>query len=305
MCSASKEGLNLAEEFREKHALGNEPIADIADFMQLVDADFMILDLPDNVDALALRDPVTGATVIGIAKSSVPYRQRFTVAHEIGHFISSDFESSKIVEDDGRSEPGIYVCGKRDHQEVRADTFARNVLCPTDGLKSDHKLSELTSSGDILAALSHVVRRYQISPQVALIQMRHAGLISEEQSEELKGISAPALAARYGWKADYDRAVKVSGLVQPSARLVKDTYRAYERGIVDLPSIAFAEMSSVDEVKELISASQSQLPPLAHGANVQDQDVVDVEPDPFAELDAFFGDASDKSNSSDSSESTQ
>lgn len=297
MCSASKEGLDLAEEFRKKYALGNDPIADIADFMQLVDADFMILDLPDNVDALALRDPVTGATVIGIAKSSVPYRQRFTVAHEIGHFVSNDFESSKIVADDEHPEPGMYVCGKRDHQEVRADTFARNVLCPTDGLKADQKLGELTGSGDVLAALSHVVRKYQISPQVALIQMRHADLINEAQSDELKGISAPALAARYGWKADYDRAVKVSGLVQPSARLVKDAYRAYEQGIVDLPSIAFAEMSSVDEVKELISASQAQLPPLRHDANAQNQDAADAEADPFAELDAFFGDGPDSSES--------
>ncbi|MBC6797610.1 MULTISPECIES: ImmA/IrrE family metallo-endopeptidase [Corynebacterium] len=293
MCSASKEGLDLAIEFRKKHTLGNDPIADIAGFMQLVNADFMILDLPANVDALALRDPVTGATVIGIAKSSVPYRQRFTVAHEIGHFVSNDFESSKIVADDEHSEPGIYACGKRDYQEVRADAFARNVLCPTDGLKTDQNLRELIGGGDVLAALSHVVRKYQISPRVALIQMRRADLISEGQSEELKGVSAPTLAARYGWKADYDRAVKVSELVQPSARLVKDVYRAYEQGIVDLPSIAFAEMSSVDEVKELISASQSQLPPLRHDANVQNQDAADTEADPFAELDAFFGDGPD------------
>ena len=44
MCSASKEGLDLAIEFRKKHTLGNDPIADIAGFMQLVNADFMILD---------------------------------------------------------------------------------------------------------------------------------------------------------------------------------------------------------------------------------------------------------------------
>ena len=297
MCSASKEGLDLAKGFRKKHGLGNDPIADITNFMQLVDADFMILDLPANVDALALRDPVTRATVIGIAQSSVPYRQRFTVAHEIGHFISDDFESSRIVADDERPEPGIYVCGKRDYQEVRADTFARNVLCPTDGLKKDQKLGELIGGGDVLAALSHVVCKYQISPGVALIQMRHADLISEKQSDELKGVSAPTLAARYGWKADYDRAVKVSALAQPSARLVKDVYRAYEQGIVDLPSIAFAEMSSVDEVKEQISASQSQLQPLMHDVNAQDQDVADTEADPFAELDAFFGDGPDSSES--------
>ena len=78
---------------------------------------------------------------------------------------------------------------------------------------------------------------------------------------------------------------------------MKDVYRAYEQGIVDLPSIAFAEMSSVDEVKEQISASQSQLQPLMHDVNAQDQDVADTEANPFAELDAFFGDGPDSSES--------
>lgn len=70
--------------------LGTGPIDDINSLMTLVEADFIILELPQNLDALTLRDPASGALTAGVGTSSNPFRQRLTVAHEIGHIVAGD-----------------------------------------------------------------------------------------------------------------------------------------------------------------------------------------------------------------------
>ncbi len=49
--------------------LGTEPIENINALMKLVNADFIILELPQNLDALPLRDPISGALTVGIGRN--------------------------------------------------------------------------------------------------------------------------------------------------------------------------------------------------------------------------------------------
>ena len=74
--SPSQQGLELATRFREDHMLGTEPVRDINALMKLIEADFIVLELPSGLDALTLRDPASGALTVGIGMSSNPYRQR-------------------------------------------------------------------------------------------------------------------------------------------------------------------------------------------------------------------------------------
>ena len=117
--SPSQQGIDLATRFRKEHLLGTEPIDDINGLMKLVDADFIVLELLSGLDALTLRDPTSGALTVGIGTSSNPYRQRFTVAHEIGHIMAGD------ITKDGAA----LLCDPTHPSETRANTFARCVLC--------------------------------------------------------------------------------------------------------------------------------------------------------------------------------
>lgn len=255
--------MELATRFRKDHMLGTDPIENINALMKLVNADFIILELPQNLDALTLRDPISGAVTVGIGTSSNPYRQRLTVAHEIGHIVAGD------VTEDGAG----LLCDTTLPSETRANTFARCVLCPVEAL---HNLSQDSTPEELL---SLVVQRFQVSPTVAAIQLCQAGLISEATKEELKSYSTKRLASQFGWKADYDYAAKISALPRSSDRLVADAYKAYNQGLIALPSVAFAEQVSIAEVLESTGGSQ-RLP------NNEHTDRSDIE----ADLADFFAD---------------
>ncbi|WP_225746634.1 ImmA/IrrE family metallo-endopeptidase [Corynebacterium sp. Marseille-P4611] len=261
--SASQQGVELATRFRKDHMLGTEPIFDINALMKLVDADFIVLKLPQDLDALTLRDPSSGALTVGIGTSSNPYRQRLTVAHEIGHIIAGD------VTEDGAA----LLCDTTHPSETRANTFARCVLCPVEALND---LPQASTSEELL---SDVVQRFQVSPTVAAIQLCQAERISEETKEELKSYSTKRLASQFGWKADYDYAAKISELPRSSERLVADAYKAYNQGLLALPSVAFAEQVSIEEVIDSTGDPQRSSNDDSTGSN-------DID----ADLTAFFAD---------------
>lgn len=238
--SPSQQGIDLAARFREDHLLGTEPIDDINGLMKLVEADFIILEFPSGLDALTLRDPTSSALTVGIGTSSNPYRQRFTVAHEIGHIMAGD------ITEDGAA----LLCDPTHPSETRANTFARCVLCPVEALRT---LSQTSSQEELL---SDVVQRFQVSPTVAAIQLCAAGVISEEAKEELKSYSTKRLASQFGWKANYDHAARISKLPRASERLVADAYKAYDQGLVALSSVAFAEQVNIEEVLDSTGGSQ-------------------------------------------------
>lgn len=238
--SPSQQGKELAARFREENKLGTEPIDDINSLMKLVDADFIVLELPQDLDALTLRDPASGALTVGIGTSSNPFRQRLTVAHEIGHIVAGD------VTEDGAA----LLCDTTHPSETRANTFARCVLCPAEALRA---LPQALPPEELL---SDIVKHFQVSPRVAAIQLCDAGPISEETKEELKSYSAKRLASQYGWKANYDYAAKISELPRSSERLVADAYRAYDQGLIALPSVAFAEQVSIEEVVDSTGGPQ-------------------------------------------------
>lgn len=124
------------------------------------------------------------------------------------------------------------------------------MLCPVEALHAPPQTSSLEE------LLSYVVQRFQVSPTVATIQLCEAGLISEETKEELKSYSTKLLASQFGWKTNYDYAAKISELPRSSERLVADAYRAYDQGLIALPSVAFAEQVSIEEVIDSTGGAQ-------------------------------------------------
>lgn len=115
-------------------------------------------------------------------------RQRSTLAHELGHVLFEDWVDSDTGDWSDRSPA-----------EIRADAFARHLLVPVDGLREFIG----TPSPAGLSTLSAVVQRFLVSPQIAAIALRQAGYIDETTKQEWMTLSAPQLAARFGWTDQY------------------------------------------------------------------------------------------------------
>lgn len=260
--SPKAQGIELARRFREEHQLALGPIERIEHLTELVDADMLITELPDKVDALSVQDPTSGNIVIGIATSEVPFRQNFSLAHEVGHIYAGDLSNA----------PDLNPCLNYD-KERRADSFAAHILCPLESLHD--QLEGRDPSTD--EALSHIVQRYKVSPRVALSQLRRAGLIAPERASELGSRwSAPSLASRFGWRDEYDLEVARASTPRPAPRLVADVTQAYLDGEVAAEAVALARGISPERVHE-------ELDGLIHSNATEKFDS-----DPFSHLDRFF-----------------
>lgn len=83
--SPSQQGKDLAACFRENHMLGTGPIDDINSLMTLVEADFTILELPQNLDALTLRDPASSVVTVGVERAVIHFATAHRGARDWAH----------------------------------------------------------------------------------------------------------------------------------------------------------------------------------------------------------------------------
>src|ERR1700677_279008 len=187
--TAETEGSASAAQFRHDHHLGVQPLGDlVAVIEQATGIDVAVLDVGPDEHGLTMRDPVRGTVYIGVACTRNPMRQRSTLAHELGHVLFEDWADR---------EAGDW--SDRNPAESRADAFARHLLVPLVGLRDF--IGERSSVGE--SALSAVVQRFLISPQIAAIALGQAGYIDEVIKRDWMTLRTPQLAARFGWTDQY------------------------------------------------------------------------------------------------------
>jgi len=121
----------------------------------------------DDLSGALIRDP-KGRVVIGVNSAHHPNRQRFTVAHEIGHFILHKGISLHVDED--------FRVNLRDgsvnRDEIQANAFAAELLMPTEFIEKDtKKLGQVDQQ-----ALERLARRYQVSARAMEIRLTNLGL---------------------------------------------------------------------------------------------------------------------------------
>lgn len=122
--------------------------------------------LPDEISGLFVRNDEL--VCIGVNQSHAQVRQRFTVAHELGHFVFSNEEELFVDFVDNGSE----IRSKDQNAEKRANYFAAGLLMPRSWLKRDFD----QYGSDALATLS---RRYQVSEQAMWFRLLNLKLVKE------------------------------------------------------------------------------------------------------------------------------
>jgi Zn-dependent peptidase ImmA (M78 family) len=222
--SAEAEGSELAARFRREHHLGEQPLGDlVAVIEQATGIDVAVLDAGPDEHGMAVRDPARGTVFIGVARTRHPMRQRSTLAHELGHVLSGEWAGS---------DAGSW--SDRSPAEIRADAFARHLLVPIDGLRG--LLG--TRRSDSLPVLSTVVQRFLVSPQIASIAMEQAGYIDAATKRDWMALTAPHLAARYGWSDQYQALQADSDRRRAPQRLLARAIAGYTEGVLSAQAIA-------------------------------------------------------------------
>ncbi|HEV7423573.1 MAG TPA: ImmA/IrrE family metallo-endopeptidase [Candidatus Paceibacterota bacterium] len=101
------------------------------------------------------------SSIIGVNDNQAMVRQRFTIAHELGHFLLGHDHDTHI---DERFDESNQI-------ERDANKFAAELLMPIDFLKNDIK-SGITN-------VPVLAKRYQVSEQAMAVRLLETSLINE------------------------------------------------------------------------------------------------------------------------------
>jgi Zn-dependent peptidase ImmA (M78 family) len=170
----------VVEDLLEKLGLerGPVPVDKIATSLGI---EITLDEVDDGLSGFLLRDKKVGRTVIGANKSHHKNRQRFTIAHELGHYLLHEGELVHLDE-----ELGSFAVDFRDHvsskgedvNEKEANYFAAELLMPAKFLKQDLEGKHFDLLGDS-AALEGMAKRYKVSLQALTFRLTNLGYIKQ------------------------------------------------------------------------------------------------------------------------------
>lgn len=251
MTANEKYAKTLAERFRAERDLGDAPIKDMFEFVHAtVGVDVISMDADEAEHGLTMGDPATGRTVIAVATTPHPMRQRSSIAHELGHILAGDLAS------ESNAPPG-----ERNPAEIRADAFARHLLLPLAAVRRHF----LKFAGLSIADLSSLVQEFEVSPQMAAIQLRGLKLIDADTCTDWGRLSATNLATSFGWLSQYRGLAADSTNPRAPQGLMTRAVEGYRRGILGINELAaWYEQDSAE--------LQDQLGPVPEPGSALDED---------------------------------
>lgn len=118
-------------------------------------------DWPDNISGRIFKSEVSGGSsgyAVEVNANHHENRRRFTIAHEIAHFVLHPNLIGDELYDDG-----LYRSGLSNRVEAQANKFAQRILMP------DHLIHEaLTRYG---TNVDELARQFQVSPEAMRIRL--------------------------------------------------------------------------------------------------------------------------------------
>ena len=136
-----------------------EPPIDVHKIAKLLGFTIIESDFPDNYSGeIYIEGNVKS---IGVNKNHSFTRQRFTIAHEIGHYINGH----EYFDEDGEmlSEGEFDFKNPKHQQEKEANQFGSELLMPEDMLKKELDKVKLD--------ISFLTKKFQVSPQALWIRL--------------------------------------------------------------------------------------------------------------------------------------
>jgi len=208
--------------------------------------DAAIVDLGSGFDGLAASSD--DAKVIVLATSQVPGRQRFTLAHELGHLLAGDDQGVHLDKDIFNS------AQQREPSEMRANAFAAAFLMP------DEVLRERVGRGGLSeAGFAELACELLVSPATLAYRLKSLRLIDSGSCDRFKSISGAKAASLAGRANEWAQHVAEANAPRLPGLLVRDAYAAYESGATTLRPYANLLGVDVDELRSALDAESGLL----------------------------------------------
>ncbi|MGI5401493.1 ImmA/IrrE family metallo-endopeptidase [Streptomyces sp. CA-135486] len=133
-------------------------------------------EMKDDVSGMLLRKE--GEKVIGVNRRHAPVRQRFTVAHELGHLLLHRGRPL-ILDTDIRVNLRDTVSSMAtDREEIEANRFAAALLAPEVMVRREVKKTQFQTADELVVRLSE---RFGMSQVAMNYRLMNLGIISSPQ----------------------------------------------------------------------------------------------------------------------------
>ncbi|WP_261574793.1 XRE family transcriptional regulator [Frankia gtarii] len=206
-------------------------------------ADVAVVMLDEGFDGLSASSD--DAKLIVLGTSAIPARQRFTLAHELGHLLAGDDQGVHL-------DKNIYDRAQaRDPSEMRANNFASAFLMPEDALRETAGTSGLAEAG--FAALACDLK---VTPSALAIRLQQLRLIDAGTCDRFRKLTAAKAASITGRSEEFAQRVADASAARPPGLLVRDAYKAYESGVTTIRPYANLLGIDADELKQALEASE-------------------------------------------------
>lgn len=217
----------LADEVRERWALGHDPIPDLTQLLEQHGIKVLLLDLPARVDGLTCLVQRPGrpeVPCIVVNRNSNLERRRMTLAHELAH---------RLIDEDSPVD-----------EEKAAMRFAGAFLMP-----ADHLRAEVGSHRQALGyrEIIQLKRLYRVSAAAIIVRL-----------EQLEVISHSALVYAFqtyghGWRKQEPEPLESGQRVfERPKRFERLCYRALAEGLISLPKAASLLQQPVTEIEAAV-----------------------------------------------------
>jgi Zn-dependent peptidase ImmA (M78 family)/transcriptional regulator with XRE-family HTH domain len=237
---ALREGEEAASAVRDKLGVRG-PITDLLSLCEReLGVDVLIAPISDECDgAIAIAENLA---IVVTDSTTMSGRQRFTIAHELGHGILGDVRDVVLTDED----PSGLV-------EERAQAFASAFLMPED------ELTNILGSQPGPTELAEAMVRLGVSWSALVKRCARIGITIDEHTVALEG---PEVFERAGRSDEVDRLSEPIA-ARPPARIVRRVRDAYADALIGAGIVGMCLGISGDELDRAVAAipTRFELPP--------------------------------------------
>lgn len=169
----------IVEELLDKHRITKPPV-DVERICESIGLSVVRKNVESISGFIVQND---GKVAIGVNSSNIPARQRFTIAHELGHYLLHPPGTDDVHVDskfqvrfrDELSSQGT------DISEQEANFFAAELLMPQEFIEADlRNVGNVDLDGEFLIQgfLDDLAQKYEVSGQALLIRLTNLGVIN-------------------------------------------------------------------------------------------------------------------------------
>ena len=241
-----EQAIELARRVRDLAGIDDKYIGELASFCESrLGVDVAVEHLPPGLDGLSVS---RGNYRLALISSAIPAtRQRYTLAHEIGHLVAGDTQDIMIDED---------LFGRDGEQEKRANVFASSFLMPESSLRR-----AMGTAGLVESSIGEMLANYKVSLDALAYQLLSVRLIDKSGWERVRQLSARKLSLLAGHAAEYQRQLQDHGQRRLPSGLLQRAIEAYNKGGIGVRVLArLAEVPPDMLLKQL-----SPIPPVLDG----------------------------------------